>query len=152
MRVILFALLTYVFIVGDELYAYTMHLICWSSSTLYWIKIYMRQASLLLATTSRPFLSIFIWAKTLKKGLSCLMIFEPKLCIYLCFSSLNQKPLEFTVEEGGMFYQFCIYERQRFLKINFHGKRKCKEIAVQCGRTDLWTVSWSVCKILLWGW
>ena len=30
-----------------------------------------------------------------------------------------------------------LWERQRFFKINFYGKRKCKEIAVQCRRTDL---------------
>ena len=41
---------------------------------------------------------------------------------------MNQKPLEFTVEEGGMFYQFRIYERQRFFKINFHGKRSARRL------------------------
>ena len=77
------------------------------------------------------------------------LLFSFSIWEALCSSSLNQKPFEFTVEEGGMFYQLRIYERGRdSLKSIFMGKRMCKEIAVHSGRTDRRTVSWSVCEIL----
>ena len=47
----------------------------------------------------------------------------------MCSSSLNQKPFEFSVEEGGMFYQLRIYGRGRdSLKSIFMGKGCAKRL------------------------
>ena len=45
------------------------------------------------------------------------------------FSSLDHKPLEFTVEEGGTYYQLHIYERGRdSLRSIFMGKGSARRL------------------------
>ena len=56
------------------------------------------------------------------------------------FFFVESKSFEFSIEEGRRWYVLptaYLRERQRLSKINIYGKRKCKETAVQCGRTDL---------------
>ena len=57
------------------------------------------------------------------------LLFSLSIWEALCSSSLNKKSFEFSVEEGGMFYQLRIYERGRdSLKSIFMGKGCAKRL------------------------